>query len=73
MIKIKQTEDKELLDEILKQLKENDSMCPCSLTKTPDDKCMCKKFRDQVERQEFGECLCGRFIVEFIEDNIWDL
>ena len=31
MIKIKQTEDQELLDEILKQLKENDYMCPCSL------------------------------------------
>ena len=70
MIQIKQTEDKELLAEILKQLKENDHYCPCSLTRTPDDKCMCKHFRDQIERQELGECLCGRFIVELIEDNI---
>ncbi len=70
MIQIKQTEDKELLEEILKQLKENDNYCPCSLTKTPDDKCVCKKFRDQIARKEVGECLCGRFIAECIEDNI---
>ena len=70
MVKIRQTEDVELLEEILKQLKANDHYCPCSLTKTPDDKCMCKTFRDQVGRQESGECSCGRFIVEFIEDNI---
>ena len=70
MIRINQTTDKELLEEILKQLKENDYYCPCSLTRTPDDKCMCKNFRDQVERKEPGECLCGRFIIELIEDNI---
>jgi len=68
MIQIKQTEDKELLTEILKQLKENDHYCPCSLTKTPDDKCMCKNFRDQVERREPGECACGRYILTITED-----
>ena len=70
MVKIKQTEDKELLAEILKQLEENDHYCPCSLTRTINDKCMCKNFRDQIERKESGECSCGRFIVEFVEDNI---
>lgn len=70
MVQIKQTEDKELLEEILKQLKENDYYCPCSLTRTPDDKCMCKNFRDQIERKESGECLCGRFIAEFMENDV---
>lgn len=68
MIQIKQTEDKELLAEIMKQLKENDHYCPCSLTKTPDDKCMCKNFRDQIERKEPGECACGRYILTITED-----
>lgn len=68
MIQIKQTEDKELLAEILKQLKENDYYCPCSLTRTPNDKCMCKNFRDQVERKEPGECHCGRYILTIAEE-----
>ena len=68
MIQIKQTEDKELLAEILKQLKENDHYCPCSLYKTPETKCMCKNFRDQVERRESGECACGRYILTITED-----
>ena len=68
MIQIRQTGDKELLAEILKQLKENDHYCPCSLTRTMDDKCMCKNFRDQVERGETGECSCGRYIVTITKD-----
>jgi hypothetical protein len=68
MIQIKQTTDKELLEEILKQLKENDHYCPCSLTRTSDDKCMCKNFRDQIERREPGECNCGRYILTVTED-----
>ena len=67
MIKIRQTEDKDLLQEILKQLKENDNFCPCSLTRTVDDKCMCKNFRDQIERKEQGECSCGRYILTVTE------
>ena len=59
MIQIKQTSDKELLAEILRQLKENDHYCPCSLYKTSDTKCMCKEFREQnVE----GRCHCGLYI-----------
>jgi hypothetical protein len=68
MIQIKQTEDKELLEEVLKQLKENDHYCPCSLTRTNNDKCMCKNFRDQVERREPGECACGRYVLTITED-----
>lgn len=68
MVHIKQTEDKEYLNEILKQLKKNDNHCPCSLIKTSDTKCMCKKFRDQVERKEPGECDCGRYELIVTED-----
>ena len=68
MIQIKQTEDKELLAEILKQLEENDRYCPCSLYRTNNDKCMCKNFRDQIKRGEAGECACGRYIITVVED-----
>lgn len=68
MIKVKQTDDKELLADILKQLKENDNYCPCSLYKTIDTKCMCKAFREQIAREEPGECVCGRYVIEVIEN-----
>ena len=68
MIKIKQTEDKELLNEIVKQLKENNNHCPCSLHKSPDTKCMCKSFREQMERKEPGECACGRYEIVITND-----
>jgi hypothetical protein len=70
MIKIKQTEDKELLAEILKQLKENDHYCPCSLTRTQDDKCMCKPFREIINEGNIGtyECACGRYIATITKD-----
>lgn len=70
MIQIQQTEDKELLEEILKQLEENNHYCPCSVTKTQDDKCMCKTFRNVIESNIPGvyECHCGRYIVTISND-----
>lgn len=70
MVVIKQTEDKELLAEILKQLKDNDNYCPCSLNRTSDTKCMCKKFRDVIGENKVGsfECACGRYIATITED-----
>ena len=70
MVNIKQTEDKELLAEIIKQLKENDNYCPCSLYKTPETRCMCKSFKDVINNNKFGEfeCACGRYIAIITED-----
>ena len=65
MVTIKQTEDKDLLDEILKQLEENNYICPCSVRTNPQkDKCMCEDFREVVNKNIPGvyECNCGRFI-----------
>lgn len=52
--------DKELVDEINRQLAEKNGYCPCAIEHTPDTKCMCKIFREQME----GECPCGKFIKE---------
>ena len=68
MIQIKQTQDKERLNEILKQLEANDNYCPCALYKSPETKCMCKNFRDQIAKQEPGECACGRYMIIITDD-----
>ncbi len=71
MVKITQTEDKELLTEILKQLEENNHICPCSIRADPrKDKCMCEDFREVINRNIPGvyECYCGRFIANITED-----
>lgn len=60
---IKQNPDKEYAQQIRTKLKENGGYCPCRLEKTPDTKCMCKEFRDQIERGETGECHCGLYVI----------
>ena len=55
---IRLNENKTLVKEIRKKLKENDNYCPCKLVKNEDTKCMCKEFREQ----ESGECHCGLYI-----------
>lgn len=57
-MKIKLNDDIELVNEIKKQLEENDGYCPCRLQHTPETKCMCKEFREQEE----GMCHCGLYI-----------
>jgi hypothetical protein len=71
MVKIKQTEDKELLEEIIRQLEEKNHICPCSVRADPKlDKCMCQGFRDVINKNEPGEyeCACGRYIATVTED-----
>ena len=50
--------DNEIVKMVRAALKENDGYCPCKLTHIPDNKCMCKEFREQAE----GECHCGLYI-----------
>ena len=63
-MKITTNPDKEFVQEIKKQLKANNGYCPCSLERSPDTKCMCKEFREMLERGESGSCHCGLYIVE---------
>lgn len=62
-MRIKLSDNKELVKEIREKLKENNNYCPCRIERTPETKCMCKEFRDQIERKEFGECHCGLYVV----------
>ena len=56
--------DKEFVQEVKKQLKANNGYCPCSLERSPDTKCMCKEFREAIQRGESGSCHCGLYIAE---------
>ena len=62
--KIVLNDDKDLVEEIRKRLKENEGYCPCRISKTADTKCMCKEFRDAPE----GECHCGLYQKIVIEE-----
>lgn len=65
MTTIKQTDDKELLAEIIRQLKEHNNHCPCQFDDTsPDTLCMCADFKKMIDTNISGEyeCPCGRYI-----------
>lgn len=62
-MKVVTNPNKEISTKIKTMLKENGNYCPCKLSKTPDNKCICKEFREQIERGELGECHCGLYII----------
>lgn len=59
MGKITLNHDKEIVKMVQAGLKEKEGYCPCRLERTPDTKCMCKEFRDQINDPDFeGFCHC---------------
>lgn len=56
-MRIKVSENKELVKEIRAKLKESGGYCPCQIEKNEDTKCICKEFREQKS----GECHCGLY------------
>jgi hypothetical protein len=60
MIKI--IEDQEEEKKIRQAIADNDGYCPCKLIKLPENKCMCKDFKEQKE----GWCHCGLYFKETI-------
>ncbi len=59
MGKITLNPDKEIVKMVQAGLKEKEGYCPCRLERTPDTKCMCKEFRDQINDPDFeGFCHC---------------
>ena len=56
---IKVSDNKKVVEEVRKKLKENSGYCPCKLFKNEDTKCICKEFREQTE---LGECHCGLYV-----------
>ena len=51
--------DKDVVAAVREGLKASGGYCPCRLERTPDTKCMCKEFREQIADPDFeGFCHC---------------
>ena len=49
--------DAEVVKTIREGLERTGGYCPCRLQRTPETKCMCKEFRDQIKNPDFeGFC-----------------
>ena len=56
---VRENEDKEIVATIREGLKRRGGYCPCRVKKTPENKCICKEFRDQIADPAFeGYCHC---------------
>lgn len=62
-MRIKENQNRELVQEIRTKLSENGGYCPCKLERTKENKCICKEFRDMIENEDYGECHCGLYIL----------
>ncbi len=61
-MKVSLNPDGEYVKKIRAKLKANNGYCPCAIEKTRDTKCMCKQFREQIDRGEPGYCHCELYI-----------
>lgn len=59
---VKLNKDRALVESIKTKLKENGGFCPCQVEHTPDTKCLCKSFREQMHNRIEGECHCGLYV-----------
>lgn len=59
---IRLNEDKEIVKLIKDGFAKKDGYCPCRLEKIPENKCICKEFREQMADPNFeGYCHCGLY------------
>ena len=58
-MKVELNTDTVMVQEIRQALKENGGFCPCEIEQTPDTKCMCKDFRENVAVGYY--CHCGLY------------
>ncbi len=58
-MKITLNPDEEIVKTIREGLAKKDGHCPCRREMTPETKCMCKEFKDQIADPDFeGYCHC---------------
>jgi len=58
-MKITLNPDEEIVTTIKEGLKQTGGYCPCRIERTPENKCMCEEFRNQIKDPEFeGYCHC---------------
>ncbi|MGL5259711.1 MAG: ferredoxin thioredoxin reductase catalytic beta chain [Lachnospiraceae bacterium] len=58
-MKVSFNKDSEIVKTVKEGLKQKDGYCPCRIPKTPENKCMCQEFKDQIADPNFeGYCHC---------------
>ena len=58
-MRITLNEDSEVVAAVKEGLKRTGGYCPCRTKRTPEYKCMCEEFRNQIKDPEFeGYCHC---------------
>lgn len=58
-MKITLNPDTEIVNTIKEGLKQTGGYCPCRLARTPENKCMCQEFREQIKDPTYeGFCHC---------------
>ena len=59
IMKVTLNPDAEVVKTVKEGLKRTGGYCPCRLQRTPETKCMCQEFRDQIKDPNFeGFCHC---------------
>lgn len=48
-------------DNVQEAVDNNKGYCPCKVGHIPDNKCMCKQFKDLIANGYVGYCECGLF------------
>ncbi|MBR7164735.1 MAG: ferredoxin thioredoxin reductase catalytic beta chain [Clostridia bacterium] len=65
MNKVRLNENKELVQMIREGLKASGGYCPCRRSRTEENKCICKEFREQIADPDFeGYCHCQLYYKE---------
>ena len=58
-MKIRENPDREMVRMLLEGLEATGGYCPCRRERTPENKCMCREFREQSADPNFeGYCHC---------------
>ena len=58
-MKVTLNPDAEVVKTVQEGLARTGGYCPCRLQRTPETKCMCQEFRDQIQDPKFeGFCHC---------------
>ena len=68
-MKITLNPDEEIVKIVKEGLEKSGGYCPCRRDKTPENKCMCKEFRDQIRDKNFeGFCHCMLYYKSLEDD-----
>lgn len=56
---VRLNDNKEIVEAIKEGLRQKGGYCPCRLERIPENKCICKEFKEQIADPEFeGYCHC---------------